>query len=182
MRLPYRRNMVNHTPTMADEQFDMIAKTLFGLEDILAEELRALGADAVETGRRMVAFRGNKAMLYKANFHCRTALRILKPVARFRAENADEVYRAVKDVEWERYLTPERTFAVEAVVYSESFRHSKFVAYRTKDAIADHFKERSGRRPSVRLSNPDMAIHIHISHNDCTLALDSSGDRCRAGC
>ena len=176
MRLPYRRNMVNHTPTMADEPFDMIAKTLFGLEDILAEELRALGADAVETGRRMVSFKGDKAMLYKANFHCRTALRILKPVARFRAENADEVYRAVKDVEWERYLTPERTFAVEAVVYSESFRHSKFVAYRTKDAIADHFKERSGRRPSVRLSNPDMAIHIHISHNDCTLALDSSGE------
>lgn len=161
---------------MEDEQFDMIAKTLFGLEDILADELRALGAEAVETGRRMVAFRGDKAMLYKANFHCRTALRILKPVARFRAENADEVYEAVKAVEWERYLSPERTFAVDAVIYSENFRHSKFVAYRTKDAIADRFKERTGQRPSVRLSNPDMAIHIHISHNDCTLALDSSGE------
>ena len=161
---------------MEDEQFDMIAKTLFGLEDILAEELRALGADAVETGRRMVSFRGDKAMLYKANFHCRTALRILKPVARFRAENADEVYEAVKAVEWEQYLSPERTFAVEAVIYSENFRHSKFVAYRTKDAIADRFMERTGQRPSVRLSNPDMAIHIHISHNECTLALDSSGE------
>ena len=161
---------------MADEQFDLVAKTLYGLEDVLADELRALGAEAVETGRRMVAFRGNKAMLYKANFHCRTALRILKPVARFRAENADEVYEAVKAVEWERYLSPERTFAVDAVIYSENFRHSKFVAYRTKDAIADRFKERTGQRPSVRLSNPDMAIHIHISHNDCTLALDSSGE------
>ena len=161
---------------MEDEQFDMIAKTLFGLEDILAEELRALGADAVETGRRMVSFKGDKAMLYKANFHCRTALRILKPVAHFRAENADEVYEAVKAVEWEQYLSPERTFAVEAVIYSENFRHSKFVAYRTKDAIADRFMERTGQRPSVRLSNPDMAIHIHISHNECTLALDSSGE------
>ena len=161
---------------MADEQFDLVAKTLYGLEDVLADELRALGAEAVETGRRMVAFRGDKAMLYKANFHCRTALRILKPVARFRAENADEVYEAVKAVEWERYLSPERTFAVDAVIYSENFRHSKFVAYRTKDAIADRFKERTGQRPSVRLSNPDMAIHIHISHNDCTLALDSSGE------
>ena len=65
---------------MADEQFDLVAKTLYGLEDVLADELRALGAEAVETGRRMVAFRGDKAMLYKANFHCRTALRILKPV------------------------------------------------------------------------------------------------------
>ena len=161
---------------MADEQFDLVAKTLYGLEDVLADELRALGAEGVETGRRMVAFRGDKAMLYKANFHCRTALRILKPVARFRAENADEVYEAVKAVEWERYLSPERTFAVDAVIYSENFRHSKFVAYRTKDAIADRFKERTGQRPSVRLSNPDMAIHIHISHNDCTLALDSSGE------
>lgn len=161
---------------MADEQFDLVAKTLYGLEDVLADELRALGAEAVEAGRRMVAFRGDKAMLYKANFHCRTALRILKPVARFRAENADEVYEAVKAVEWERYLSPERTFAVDAVIYSENFRHSKFVAYRTKDAIADRFKERTGQRPSVRLSNPDMAIHIHISHNDCTLALDSSGE------
>ena len=84
---------------MADEQFDLVAKTLYGLEDVLADELRALGAEGVETGRRMVAFRGDKAMLYKANFHCRTALRILKPVARFRAENADEVYEAVKAVE-----------------------------------------------------------------------------------
>ena len=161
---------------MADEQFDLVAKTLYGLEDVLADELRTLGAEGVETGRRMVAFRGDKGMLYKANFHCRTALRILKPVARFRAENADEVYEAVKAVEWERYLSPERTFAVDAVIYSENFRHSKFVAYRTKDAIADRFKERTGQRPSVRLSNPDMAIHIHISHNDCTLALDSSGE------
>ncbi|MDR1381786.1 MAG: THUMP domain-containing protein, partial [Tannerella sp.] len=154
----------------------MIAKTLYGLEDILAGELTSLGAEAVETGRRMVSFTGDKAMLYKANFCCRTALRILKPICHFEAGDADGVYREVKKVDWDKYLPLDRTFAVDAVVYSESFNHSKFVAYRAKDAIADYFSEKYEKRPAVRVNNPDIYINVHISHRDCTVSLDSSGE------
>jgi putative N6-adenine-specific DNA methylase len=156
--------------------FAMVAKTLYGLEDVLADELTAIGAGDVRIGRRMVSFTGDKMMLYKANFCCRTALRILKPLSEFKADHADTVYREVKKIEWEQYLSPERTFAVDAVVYSENFNHSKFVAYRTKDAIADYFQEKYEKRPSVRVNNPDIHIHIHISRNDCTVSLDSSGE------
>ena len=161
---------------MNEGHFKMVAKTLYGLEDVLAEELTAIGADDVETGRRMVSFTGDKSMLYKANFYCRTALRILKPVSEFKANDADAVYQEVKKIEWDKYLSPEKTFAIDAVVYSESFNHSKFVAYRTKDAIADYFNDKYEKRPSVRVNNPDLYINIHISHNDCTVSLDSSGE------
>ena len=161
---------------MEDKHFKIIAKTLYGLENVLAEELSALGAENVEKGRRMVSFTGDKSMLYKTNFYCRTALRVLMPVLKFNADNADAVYQEVKNIKWEKYLSPEKTFAVDAVVYSESFNHSKFVAYRTKDAIADYFNEKYEKRPSVRVNNPDVYINIHISHNDCTVSLDSSGE------
>jgi putative N6-adenine-specific DNA methylase len=161
---------------MEKNHFEMVAKTLYGLEDILAEELVAIGANDVETGRRMVSFSGDQAMLYKANFQCRTALRILKPIAHFKADHADAVYREVKNIEWEQYLSPGKTFAIDAVIYSEKFNHSKFVAYRTKDAIADYFDDKYGKRPAVRVNNPDLYLNIHISHNDCTVSLDSSGE------
>ena len=158
------------------EKFEMVAKTLYGLEDVLAEELTTIGAERVETGRRMVSFYGDKAMLYKANYQCRTALRILKPLAKFCANHADQVYEEVKKIPWDQYISLDQTFAVDAVVNSEIFNHSKFVSYRTKDAVADFFYERYEKRPSVRVNNPDFYVHIHISHNDCTVSLDSSGE------
>ena len=161
---------------MKEDQFEMIAKTLYGLEDVLAEELTALQAAEVQIGRRMVAFKGDRAMLYKANLHCRTALRILMPLCHFKADNAETVYTEAKKIEWDTYFSTEQTFAIDAVVYSETFNHSKFVAYRTKDAIVDYFSEKCGKRPSVRFNNPDMYIHIHISHHDCSISLDSSGE------
>ena len=124
-------------------------------------------------------FKGHKSdkeLLYKANFHCRTALRILKPIYHFKAKDADTVYKEVKKVEWEKYLSLDKTFAIDSVIYSEDFNHSKFVAYRTKDAIVDYFIEKFKKRPSVRVNNPDLYINIHISHNDCTLSIDSSGE------
>ncbi|MBO7193965.1 MAG: RNA methyltransferase [Bacteroidaceae bacterium] len=157
-------------------EFEMIAKTFQGLEEVLAKELVALGANNVQIGRRMVSFTGDKAMMYKANFHLRTAVRILKPFLHFKATNADEVYEAVKAFDWEQYLDTTSTFSVDAVVYSEVFRHSKFVAYRVKDAIADYFNDKYGERPSVRLNNPDLIFHIHIAGEDYTLAFDSSGE------
>lgn len=157
-------------------EFEMIAKTFQGLEEVLAKELVALGANNVEIGRRMVSFTGDKAMMYKANFHLRTAVRILKPIMHFKASGADEVYEVIKSIDWEQYLDCGSTFSVDSVVYSDVFRHSKFVAYRVKDAIADYFNEKYGERPSVRLNNPDLIFHIHIAGEECTLAFDSSGE------
>ena len=157
-------------------EFEMIAKTFQGLEEILAKELTNLGANGIEIGNRMVSFRGDKALLYKANFHLRTALRILKPFHHFKADSADQVYEICKSIDWEKYMTLTDSFAVDAVVNSENFRHSKFVAYRVKDAIADHFREKYGKRPNVSVANPDLTFHIHISNEDCSLSLDSSGE------
>jgi putative N6-adenine-specific DNA methylase len=154
----------------------MIAKTFQGLEEVLAKELIELGANDVQIGRRMVSFTGDKAMMYKANFCLRTAIRILKPIKQFKASDADEIYNALKPFEWECYMDINTSFAVDSVVYSDDFRHSKFVAYKVKDAIADHFRDREGRRPSVEVANPDLLFHIHIADNQCTLSLDSSGE------
>lgn len=159
-----------------EQTFEMIAKTFQGLEEVLAAELTALGADNVQIGRRMVSFTGDKEMLYRANFCLRTALRVLKPLKHFTATDADAVYEAVKEVRWEDYIGDGKTFAVDATVFSEEFRHSKFVSYRVKDAVADYFREHTGKRPSVSISKPDVLLNIHIAQNDCTLSLDSSGE------
>ena len=155
---------------------EYIAKTFQGLEPLLAQELTELGASDIQIGRRMVGFSGDKEMLYRANFCLRTAIRILKPIKHFKARSADDVYEAVKAVDWSLYLTPQTSFAVDSVVFSNEFRHSKFVAYKVKDAIADQFRERTGTRPNVSISNPDLRLHIHIAESDATLALDSSGE------
>lgn len=175
-RPPALEETLDNNVTAETSQFPMIAKTLAELEDVLAEELTALGANNIEIGTRMVAFTGDKAMMYKANVHCRTALRILKPFHTFKAESAEEVYEAVKQFNWDNYLSLDKTFAIDAVVFSHIFTHSKFVAYKVKDAIADWFTERYGKRPSVSVTNPDLFINIHIAHNKCTLSLDSSGE------
>lgn len=158
------------------EQFEMIAKTFQGLEEVLAKELTALGANDIQIGRRMVSFTGDKRMLYKTNFCLRTAIRILKPIKHFIAKDADEVYKQIQSIPWEEYLDNDKTFAIDAVVFSEEFRHSKFVSYKVKDAIVDYFREKTGKRPSVRINNPDVLLNIHISQTACTLSLDSSGE------
>lgn len=161
---------------MLDRNFAMIAKTMAGLEEILAEELIALGANNLEIGTRMVAFEGDLALMYRANLHCRTALRILRPVYEFKAKNADEIYKKVKAMNWYEHLTEDSTFAIDAITFSELFNHSKFVAYRVKDAIADYFMNKTGKRPSVDIQNPDLLINFHIAHDKCTLSFDSSGE------
>ena len=158
------------------EEFELIAKTFHGLEEVLAKELTELGASNIEIGNRMVAFTGDKALMYKANFCLRTAIRILKPIKHFKANTADEVYENIKSIAWENYLDNTKSFAVDAVVFSNEFRHSKFVAYKVKDAIVDYFRDKTGERPSVRINNPDVLLHIHIAEDRCTLSLDSSGE------
>lgn len=160
------------------EQFEMVAKTFQGLEDVLAEELKNIGASNVEIGRRMVSFEGDLEILYKANLCCRTALRILKPIYKFIAEDPDSLYEMVKEYDWTKILSLDKTFSIDSVVNSDDFAHSRFVTYRVKDAIADFFKDKYGpdKRPGVRLQNADVIINVHISENRVTLSLDSSGE------
>ncbi len=158
------------------QDFEMIAKTFMGLEPVLAQELTQLGANDVQIGRRMVSFTGDKAMMYRANFCLRTAIRILKPIKHFKANSADDVYNAVKEIDWSLYLGPKQSFAVDAVVFSDEFRHSKFVSYKVKDAIVDQFREKTGQRPNISVANPDIRLHIHVADFRCTLCLDSSGE------
>jgi len=158
------------------QQFEIIAKTFMGLEPVLAKELTQLGADDVQIGRRMVSFKGDKELLYRANFQLHTAIRILKPIKHFKALSADDVYEGVKDIDWTGYLSVDKTFAVDSVVFSDEFRHSKFVAYKVKDAIVDQFREKTGQRPNISITNPDIRLHIHIADDQCTLCLDSSGE------
>jgi putative N6-adenine-specific DNA methylase len=157
-------------------EFEMLAKTFRGLEEVLATELVNIGANNVQIQRRAVSFTGDKALMYKANLCCRTASRILKPISSFEASNPDEVYEQVKKINWGDYMEVDSTFSIDSTVFSEVFRHSKFVSYRVKDAIADWFMEKYDRRPSVRLDGPQVMINIHIAENRCTLSLDSSGE------
>lgn len=159
-----------------EQQFDLIAKTFMGLEPVLAKELTQLGANNVQIGRRMVSFTGDKELMYRANFSLHTAIKILKPIKRFKARSADDVYNEIMKMDWTEYLDNEHTFAVDSVVFSEEFRHSKFVSYKVKDAIVDQFREKTGQRPNISVSNPDIRLHIHIAEDDCTLCLDSSGE------
>ncbi|MEA3316600.1 MAG: THUMP domain-containing protein, partial [Bacteroidota bacterium] len=154
----------------------MIAKTFKGLENVLAKELELLNATDIEILNRAVSFSGNKELLYKANFHLRTALKILVPIKKFKANNEHELYKEVKKIRWAKYLELEGTFAVDSVVNSEIFTHSKYVAYKVKDAIVDQYRENFNIRPSVNTKNPSLQINIHISENNCSLSIDSSGE------
>ena len=161
----------------------MIAKTFKGLEEVLAQELIALGATNVQIGRRAVSFTGDKAMLYRANFCLRTALRILVEIKNsklkiknFPKKPEDQIYELVKSIDWSKYMTVDSTFAIDATVYSDLFRNSRFVTYRVKDAIADYWMERANKRPNVNTESPDIRINIHIANEQVTVSLDSSGE------
>ncbi len=156
--------------------FSMLAKTFKGLEEVLAQELIALGANEVQLERRAVSFRGDKALLYRANLCLRTALRILVPIASFKAKDTDALYNQLKKINWSAYMQSSTTFAIDATVYSETFRNSRFVTYRVKDAIADYWLEKENQRPSVSTREPDLLINVHIGNEQVTVSLDSSGE------
>ena len=159
-----------------EQEFELIAKTFMGLENVLAQELTQLGANNIQIGRRMVAFTGNQEMMYRANFQLRTAIRILKPIAHFKARSAEDMYDEVRKIDWSQYIEQGKTFSVDSVVYSEEFRNSRFVTYKVKDAIVDQFREATGTRPNISVSNPDIRLNIHIAEDQATLSLDSSGE------
>jgi putative N6-adenine-specific DNA methylase len=147
-----------------------------GLEPVLADELRALRAEAIEPGRGGVHFGGDLALLYAANLHLRTAIRVLQPIHEAEVTSTDELYAEVRQIDWDLHMTTEHTLAVDANVRDSAITHSKFAALRVKDAICDRFLEREGRRPSVNVQEPMVPLNLHLSKNHMILSLDSSGD------
>ncbi len=157
------------------EKFEIIAKTLFGFEEILALELEMLGATDIELLTRAVRYKGDTALLYRSNLMLRTAIKVLKPIATFTVHNDKQLYEKVRTINWEDYLMPIDTLAVDGITHSNYFNHSKFVALKTKDAIVDQFRDKYGKRPSVNVEDPDVRISVHIADTTCTISLDSSG-------
>ncbi|WP_187261435.1 THUMP domain-containing class I SAM-dependent RNA methyltransferase [Pontibacter beigongshangensis] len=156
--------------------FNIIATTLTGLEEVLAAELAALDMEFIKTGNRVVTCSGNLRQLYEANMWCRTAIRILRPIRNFKARDEKDLYQQVSKINWSDHLSLEQTFAIDAVVSHSTFEHSLFVAQLAKDAIVDQFRKVTGERPSVDRIRPDIRINLHMHENMVTLSLDSSGD------
>lgn len=167
--------VVRQEPSQGSK-FKMIAKTMFGLEEVLADELRACGAEEVEPITRAVSFVGDMRVLYRANYTCRTALAILKPFAEFEANDPQELYDQVNKIKWEKILDVDCTFMIDSTTSGEIFTHSYYAALRTKDAIVDRFRKMFGQRPSIDTEAPDYKFDLHIRDNHVTLLMNSSGD------
>ena len=161
---------------MKEKNFYMLAKTMYGLEEILADELKNLGAQNIKIQNRAVSFKGDTGFMYKANLNLRTCLRILKPIQTFQAHNEKELYKNILKIDWEKYLSTESTFATHATTNSEVFNHSKYASLLVKDGIADYFRNKYDKRPNVDPENPDLTINLHINKHTCTVSLDSSGE------
>lgn len=159
-----------------EENFNMVAKTLFGFEELLKNELTQLGAQQVKKGTRNVSFVGDKGFMYKANLALRTAIKILKPIHSFHVKNETDLYNKIYALDWSQYLKPTGALAVDATIHSDLFSHSLFIAQKTKDAIVDKFRDTTGQRPNVDLKFPDIKINVHVDRQQCTISLDSSGD------
>jgi putative N6-adenine-specific DNA methylase len=158
------------------DNFKMVAKTLFGFEELLEKELTQLGAQKVKAGTRVVTFYGDKGFMYKANLALRTALKILKPIHEFKAFNDKSLYDGIQRIDWSKYLSQHQTFVIETTLHSDHFNHSQFVALKSKDAIVDQFREKTGTRPDIDKDFPDVKIHVHIDRDLVTVSLDTSGE------
>lgn len=172
-----RKPAAKRKPTKKQEpRFEMVASTLQGLEEVLANELRKIGGNDIRTGKRAVFFTADKDLVYKANLRLRTALRILKPIKRFTAEDEDVLYNQVKSIKWDTLFDIDKTFLIRTTTSGPVFTHSHYVAQKCKDAIADYFRDKYGKRPSVDSRQPDIVIHVKIWNDDVIISLDSSGD------
>ena len=160
-----------------NQEFTMTAKTFHGLEEVLAFELKKIGAKNINKAKRAVYFEGDKSILYKSNLCLRTALRILKPISSFTAKSEHELYKKVKKIVWQKFIDLNDTFIVDTTIsQSNFFNHSKYVSQKTKDAIVDQFRDKFGRRPSINRVNPKIRVNVHVRQSEITLSMDSSGD------
>lgn len=161
---------------MDTENLKIQIKTFFGLEAILAEEIKKLGGRNVELKNRAVNCEGDLGFLYKINYSARTALKILVPIDEFKAYNETKFYEKLFKFEWDDFMSVDQTFAIDSTVNSERFSHSQFMTFKMKDAIVDFFQNRYGKRPSIETRSPDIKFHLHIDRELVTISLDSSGD------
>lgn len=157
-------------------KFAITAKTFHGLEQSLADEIRNLGGEEIEIGKRAVFFTGDKKTLYRINYESRLSLTVLVPVFNFEAKTTDDIYAGTKRINWEDFLSVQTTFSIQTTVNSEIFNHSRYVALKVKDAIVDQFREKYNERPSVDTENPDLKINVHVNETELTISLDSSGE------
>jgi 23S rRNA (guanine2445-N2)-methyltransferase / 23S rRNA (guanine2069-N7)-methyltransferase len=167
---------MSQTPAEQESKFLLTAKTVFGLENVLAAELAALGADAIEPGRRLVNFMADRRLLYKANIWLRTAIRVLRPIHAFDADDEKSLYAGIQQIDWSTHLDAAGSLAIDPVIHNSFLTHSLYAAQLAKDAIVDQFRERRGTRPSVDLKKPDLRLNLHLNDNRATVYLDSSGD------
>lgn len=159
------------------ENFKLTAKTFSGLESVLAKEIESIGGKNIKEGRRAVFYEGDLEIIYKSNYFLRTALRVLKEIAIFQFNDVDQFYLRCAEVNWLKYFSINQSFVVNSTVsHSSDFRNSMFASLKVKDAIADHFRKKTGNRPNVDIQNPEIFIHVHINKNTCILSLDSSGE------
>lgn len=155
----------------------MVAKTSSGLEQVLADEVEKIGGQNITLGNRAVFYEGDLKMIYRSNYYLRTALRILKEIEFFRFKNVDQFYIKCKDIDWQKYFGVEQSFVIHSTVgKSKDFTNSMFASLKAKDAIADYFRDKAGKRPNVDTENPDIVIDLHINEDTCTISLDSSGE------
>lgn len=159
-----------------NDSFTMQAKTFYGLEDVLVQELKQLGASQIVKKNRAVEFLGDLGFLYKANYSLRTALKIIVPIHHFKAKNETIFEKEINKIPWENYFFNSQSFAIDATVYSDYFKHSQYIMLKMKDGIVDRFRKKFGKRPDIERYNPDIKFHLHISNQEVTISLDSSGD------
>jgi len=156
--------------------FQLVAKTLVGLEEILAGEIARAGGANIKALNRAVSFEGDLECIYRANYSCRTALRVLKVIGIYRAGNEHELYQRILGVDWSQYINSEQTLAVDAYVNNSRITNSHYASLKVKDAIVDQFRRNTGNRPSIDLENPDLRVNIHLTGDQCTISIDSSGE------
>ncbi len=161
---------------MINSSFEIVAKTFDGLENILAEEIKSLGGQKVVIGKRAVSYYGDKKLLYDSNLCLRTAVRVLRPIQKFQVRTERQLYDKIYNIKWNKIFDLEQTFAVNAVVHSRNFNHSKYIALKTKDAIVDQFRNRTGKRPNIDTFRPNYRIDVYINGDNVIVSLDSSGD------
>ena len=156
--------------------YQYTAKTFYGLEKILASELKKIGAVDIQILKRAVSFKSGIEVMYRANYEVRTSLSVLQKITDFTANSSDELYEQTKNINWDEFLKLEETFSIDKTIYSNIHKHSQFAALKTKDAIVDFYNEKYQKRPSVNIKNPDKKFNLHINGNKCTLSIDTSGD------
>jgi len=159
------------------KNFRLAAKTASGLEEVLADEIYAIGGQNITLGNRAVFYEGDLKLIYSSNYLLRTALRVLKEIEFFHFKNVDQFYLKCKNIEWTQYLGIDQTFVIHSTVgNSKDFTNSMFASLKAKDAIADYFRDKSGKRPNVDTESPDVVIDLHIHADTCIVSLDSSGE------